>query len=148
MYNSKSKTMKKIIFTFVVFISAISLCIAQNTDYEDIEKTVSYYLDGGTNNDFETLKKAFHEQAMMKFVSKDGYKEVNAIEFFKKVMKPGPKQNRITRIQSINIDGNIATAKLEIEYPTFFFIDHMSLLKIDGNWTVVNKIYYRKSKNN
>lgn len=138
--------MKKTIVTLVLLVSFATVSFSQNTDYNDIATTVSYYLDGGTNNDFETVKKAFHEQAMMKFVTKDGYKEVNAIEFFKRVIKPGPKQNRKTRIQNITISGNIATAILEIEYETFFFIDHMSLLKIDGTWKVVNKIYYRKNK--
>ncbi len=138
--------MKTTILTLAVFLSTFTISFAQNDDYTGIATTVSYYLDGGTNNDFETVKKAFHENAMMKFVSKDGYKEVNAIEFFKRVIKPGPKQNRKTRIQNITIDGNTAVATLEIEYATFFFIDHMSLLKIDGTWKVVNKIYYRKNK--
>lgn len=83
----------------------------------------------------------------MKFISKDGYKEVNALEFFKKVMKPGPKQNRKTKIASIDITGNAAQAKLEIEYETFAFIDYMNLLKVDGEWKVVSKIFYRKQKN-
>lgn len=138
--------MKKTIFTFVLFLSTFTISFSQNTDYADITTTVSYYLDGGTNNDFETLAKAFHQNAMMKFVTKDGYKEVNALEFFKRVIKPGPKQNRKTRILNISISGNIATAILEIEYKTFFFIDHMSLLKVDGTWKVVNKTYYRKNK--
>lgn len=140
--------MKKTILTLVVVLSSLTISFAQNNDYKAVATTVSYYLDGGTNNDFETLKKAFHEKAMMKFVSKDGYKEVNAIDFFKRVIKPGPKQNRKTRIKSISVSGNIAIATLEIEYPTFFFIDHMSLLKIDGTWKVVTKTYYKKSKNN
>lgn len=138
--------MKKTILILVLLMSFVTVSFSQNTDYKDIVTTVSYYLDGGTNNDFETVKKAFHEQAMMKFITKDGYKEVNAIEFFKRVIKSGPKQNRKTRIQNITITGNIATAILEIEYETFFFIDHMSLLKIDGIWKVVNKTYYRKNK--
>lgn len=140
--------MKKTILTLFVFLSTFTISTAQNDDYKAVATTVSYYLDGGTNNDFETLKKAFHKDAKMKFVSKDGYKEVNVIEFFKKVMKPGPKQNRKTRIKNISVTGTVALAELEIEYPTFFFIDHMSLLKIDGTWKVVTKTYYRKQKNN
>ena len=42
-------------------------------------------------------------------------KEVNAIEFFKSRMKPGPKQDRKTRIVSINVTGNAANAQVEIE---------------------------------
>ncbi|MEE9363580.1 MAG: nuclear transport factor 2 family protein [Cellulophaga sp.] len=138
--------MKKIFLTLLVSVSVLTTTFAQKYDYNLVEKTVSYYLDGGSNNDYETLKKAFHKDATMKFISKGEYKEVNALEFFKKVIKPGPKSTRITNISYINISGNTANAKLEIEYPTFMFIDYMNLLKIDGEWKVVSKIYHRKSK--
>jgi hypothetical protein len=130
----------------LLYLLVTPICFSQNSDYAEIEKTVNYYLDGGTNNDYETLKKAFHENATMKFIAKNKYKEVNALEFFKRVIKPNPKQNRITGISYINISGNTASAKLEIEYPTFTFIDYMNLLKIDGEWKVVSKIYFRKTK--
>ncbi len=130
----------KMLFLFL-FISTFSF--AQDSDYAMIEKTVNYYLEGGTNNEFETLKKAFHETATMKFIG-DEYKEVNAIEFFKGAMKPGPKQNRQTRIAYINVSGNAGSAKLEIDYPDFTFIDYMNLLKIDGEWKIVSKIFFRK----
>lgn len=122
-----------------------NLLMAQDADYSQVEQTLRYYLDGGTNNDFETLKKAFHENATMKFVGAE-YKEVNALDFFEKGIKPGPAQNRKTRITSIDIMGNAASARLEAEYPTFTFIDYMSLLKIDGEWKIVSKIFYRKMK--
>ncbi|WP_103867413.1 nuclear transport factor 2 family protein [Aquimarina sp. I32.4] len=137
--------MSKIIFTLAMYITSMAFGIAQDSDYSLVEKTVSYYLDGGTNNDFETLKKAFHKDATMKFISKGVYKEVNALDFFEKVIKPGPKNDRKTKIAYINVAGNTASAKLEIEYPTFMFIDYMNLLKIDGEWKVVSKIFYRKA---
>ncbi len=123
-----------------------TVTFAQDSDLKLVKKTVSYYLDGGTNNDFETLKKAFHKNATMKFIAGDGYREVNALEFFKKGMKKGPKQNRKTRIVAVDIMGTAAQAKLEIDYETFTFIDYMNLLKIDGEWKVVSKIFYRKNK--
>ncbi|MEB3346974.1 nuclear transport factor 2 family protein [Aquimarina gracilis] len=134
--------MKKLLVLLVLCI-ATTLMNAQESDYALVEKTLNYYLEGGTNNDFETLKKAFHETATMRYIT-DEYKEVNALEFFKKGMKPGPKKNRKTKIDYINITGHAANAKLEIEYPTFTFIDYMNLLKIDGEWKVVSKIFYRK----
>ena len=137
--------MKAIIFTILCSFLLTTNIYTQKSDYELVSETVSFYLDGGTNNDFETLKKAFHETATMKFVG-DEYKEVNALAFFKKGMKPGPPQNRKTRIANIDISGHAANAKLEIEYPTFTFIDYMNLLKIDGEWKVVNKIFYKRVK--
>ena len=138
--------MKTKIITLLLCISISTSISAQDSDYKLIEKTVSYYLDGGTNNDFETLKKAFHETATMKYIRNGEYKEVNALEFFKKAVKSGPKQNRKTRISYINVSGNIASAKLQIDYETFSFIDYMNLIKIDGEWKVVSKIFYRQNR--
>ncbi|WP_271784406.1 nuclear transport factor 2 family protein [Aquimarina algiphila] len=135
--------MKTSITTLLLCLNFFTI-LAQQSDYLQVEKTVSYYLDGGTNNDFETLKKAFHETATMKFIRNGEYREVNALEFFKKAVKPGPKQNRKTHISYINVTGNVASAKLQIDYETFSFIDYMNLIKIDGEWKVVSKIFYRK----
>ena len=118
---------------------------AQHTELQLIEKCLNHYLVGGTNNDFDVLKQAFHPTARMKFVG-ESYTEVNALDFFRKGMKPGPKQDRKTRIVSISYSGNAANAQLEIEYPTFFFIDYMHLLKVEGEWKIVSKIFYKKEK--
>ncbi|WP_343487915.1 nuclear transport factor 2 family protein [Allomuricauda sp. d1] len=131
--------------TVVLLLSLSTFIInAQKSDYEMVAQTVNYYLDGGTNNDFETLKKAFHENATMKYITDEGYKEVNALEFFSRMDASKPKQNRQTRIANITVSGHAANARLEIEYPDFSFIDFMNLLKIDGEWKIVNKIFYRK----
>ncbi|KAA1243920.1 nuclear transport factor 2 family protein [Aquimarina sp. RZ0] len=137
--------MKQCLSLFLVL--AITVVSAQESDRKLVEKTVNYYLEGGTNNDFETLKKAFHKTATMKYI-REGYQEVNAIDFFEKIMKPGPKQNRKTKIATIDISGHAAHARLEIEYPTFTFIDYMNLLKIDGEWKIVSKIFYKKLHDN
>ncbi len=136
--------MKRTVILFVVAALSLTSSLAQESDYELVAKTVNYYLDGGTNNSFETLKKAFHETATMKYITEDGYKEVNALKFFSGMDATKPKQNRKTRISDITISGHAANARLEIEYPTFTFIDFMNLLKIDGEWKIVNKIFYRK----
>lgn len=131
-----------------ILISALVACTvsvsAQSSDYDQIVQAVNYYLEGGTNNDFEMLSKAFHPTATMKYITDEGYKEVNALDFFKKAMKPGPPQKRHTRIADISYAGHAANARLEIEYETFTFIDFMNLLKIEGEWKVVNKIFYRR----
>ncbi len=117
---------------------------AQDSDYAAVEKTLNYYLDGGTNRDFDLLKKAFHTTATMRYI-RDGYQEVNALAFFESRMKPGPKSDRQTNIAYINISGVAANAKLEIVYPDYTFIDYMNLLKIDGEWKIVSKIFYKKT---
>jgi hypothetical protein len=137
--------MKTTIFTLLLCICVSLNIFAQESDYSLVEKTVYYYLDGGTNNDFETLKKAFHKDARMKFIRGESYTEVNALDFFEKAIKPGPKQNRTSIVEQINIAGNAANARLRIDYPSFYFIDYMNLLKIDGEWKIVAKIFHRQN---
>ena len=137
--------MKRIFFLLsLVLIFALGLQ-AQSTDLQLIEKCLNHYLVGGTHNDFDRLKQAFHPNATMKFVG-ESYKEANALDFFRKGMKPGPKQKRDTRIVSVSVSGTAANAQLEIEYPTFSFIDYMHLLKVEGEWKIVSKIFYKKEK--
>lgn len=135
----------KNLFFLIILLAGTQPVFAQTSDFQDIQTTLHYYLDGGTNNDYATLEKAFHPQATMKFVGDDGYVEVNAREFFKKGIKPGPKQNRKTRVVSIDISGPAASARVEAIYPTFKFIDYMNLLKVDGQWQIVNKIFYKEN---
>lgn len=61
-------------------------------------------------------------------------------------MKPGSAQNRKTRIVSIDATGHVAQAKLEIEYDTFYFHDYMQLLKMDGEWKIISKTFYKQNK--
>ena len=58
----------------------------------------------------------------------------------------GIKQNRTTKIDRIEVFGNAATAKLTVEYPTFYFHDMMSLIKTKDGWKIVSKIFYREDK--
>ncbi|WP_190809832.1 nuclear transport factor 2 family protein [Flagellimonas sp. S3867] len=116
---------------------------AQESDYQLIEKTLNYYMEGGSNRDFDTLKKAFHDTATMKYITEEGYKEVNALEFFSG-MKSGSRVDRVNRIAEITISGHAANARLELEYKDFTFVDFMNLLKIDGEWKIVNKIFYKR----
>jgi hypothetical protein len=37
-------------------------------------------------------------------------------------------------------------ARIELDYPTVRFIDYMSLLKIDGEWKIIAKIFHAEAK--
>ncbi|MFK7934535.1 MAG: nuclear transport factor 2 family protein [Saprospiraceae bacterium] len=110
-----------------------------------ISETLSHYLEGGTRNDFSTLKKAFYPAATMRHIGDETFKSVNALEFFGNAMKPGPPSNRKTKIVTIDVAGTAAQAKLQIDFPDFRLTDFMQLLKIDGEWKIVSKIFAGES---
>ena len=50
------------------------------------------------------------------------------------------------RIASVEVTGNAARATIVLEYPKVTLTDYMSLLKIDGEWKIVNKIFNAQPK--
>jgi hypothetical protein len=44
-------------------------------------------------------------------------------------------------VVSVDVTGNPASAKIELDYPNARLTDYMSLVKIGGEWKIVNKIF-------
>jgi len=113
---------------------------------QDIQTVLTYYLDGGTNGDSVMFSKAFVPDGQMRFMRNDTVMNVALKDFMARMRNTGTKQERKTKIENIQVFGNAASAKLTIEYPTFYFHDIMSLLKTKDGWKIVGKIFYREEK--
>ena len=111
-----------------------------------IRETLNYYAEGGTTGNPQMVAKAFHPSASMKFIKDAVFTDVPIGVFFSDYIKKGTVQQRTTEINSIDICGNAAQAKLTIDYSSHQFIDYFNLLKIDGRWLIVSKIFFRKDK--
>ena len=140
--------MRKIIFSIAVLVS-FSYTGKTQTDLktmQEIQTVLTYYLDGGTNGDSVMFSKAFVPDGQMRFMRNDTVMNVVLKDFMARMRNTGVKQDRKTKIENIQVFGNAASAKLTIEYPTFYFHDIMSLLKTKDGWKIVGKIFYREDK--
>ena len=45
------------------------------------------------------------------------------------------------RIASVDITDNAASVKVVETYPKSVYVDYLNLLRLNGKWIVVNKIY-------
>ena len=123
---------------------------ARWADEAAIRQTVQYYFDGGKNRDSIALRKAFHPEARMLF-AKDGKLAVVPIgEYIARVaenkLKPGEAGSTRRRVAEVDVAGDAAIAKLELKRPDVLVTDYMSLLKVDGRWMIVNKIFARETR--
>jgi hypothetical protein len=140
--------MRKLIFTTVT-LTIFSFASNSQTDLktmQEIQTVLTYYLDGGSNGDSLTFSKAFVPDGQMRYMRNDTVMNVVLKDFMARMRNTGVKQERKTKIESIQVFGNAASAKLTIEYPTFYFHDIMSLLKTKDGWKIVGKIFYREDK--
>jgi protease I len=56
------------------------------------------------------------------------------------------KSERKIEIVSVNIEGAAANGKIKIETDKVIMYDYMNMLKINGEWKIVSKIFSRKNK--
>ena len=120
---------------------------ARWADEAAIRQTVQYYFDGGKNRDSLTLRKAFHPEARMLFAREGKLVVVPIGEYITRVgsesLKPGEVDSTDRKVVSVDVVGDAAVAKLELKRPNAVLTDYMSLLKVDGRWLIVNKIFTR-----
>ena len=123
--------MKKVFFTIILTSICMIQSNAETTELQLIEQTVMHYFDGMVNHNSESIEKAFHPSATMKW-NDDKFMEVNAIKALSDYVNSNDAAKTKTSIISITTVGDVANAHLKLEYETFYFVDFMQLMKIGG----------------
>ncbi|MDQ3798604.1 MAG: nuclear transport factor 2 family protein [Acidobacteriota bacterium] len=145
--------MKKFTFLFVL-VGISTLFYGYNVWADEKEKEAARvplenYLKGHATGNPEFMRKAFHTEGKMIFV-REGKYSTRTFEEYIAGMKDGkPAANEAQRkrwIESIDVAGNAAVGKIILDYPSGKFVDYMTLLKIDGEWKIVNKSFHFEPK--
>ncbi len=136
--------MKKIIITIFI-LTGISNINAQ-TEIEEINKTLFDYIEGTANGEPDRLKRAFDEDFNLYFVSNDTIRVWSGKKYIENV-KLGVKSNRIGKVISIDFEGNVAIAKIEILMPARkrIYTDYLLLLKVNNSWKIIHKSFTFKN---
>ena len=114
-------------------------------EYQAITEVLNKYIEGCKKADSSIMKPAFSQNATMYSVGSDG-KLVggsiqNLFDGVDKDFQPSPNaQAAITRIEIV---GTAANARIDANNMSgISFTDFFQLLKVEGKWIVVSKIFY------
>ena len=121
----------------------MSDAMVQITDEEAIKRTIQQYVDGGISGRGADMKPAFHDQAtIFGYIGPDLF--AGPIQgLFDWNDGNGPAAELQARIANIDIEGTVATARIELDNWTGHrFTDFFTLLKVDGEWKIMNKVFY------
>jgi hypothetical protein len=116
-------------------------------EYNAIVAVLSQYNEGAAKADSALMKPAFHLQATMFGV--DGERLVggaiqNLYDVIDTSFRPSPEAQ--AAIVRIDIVGTAASARVDTDNVSGFrFTDFFNLLKVEGQWTIVSKIYHTHS---
>lgn len=112
-------------------------------DYDAIVKIIKYYVDGARSGKGADMKPAFHEDAtIFGYVGPDLF--AGPIQkLYEWNDQNGAATEIQSRIASVDVTGTIATVRLEIDNWTGHrFTDIFTLLKVDGQWKIMNKVFH------
>lgn len=132
----------------LAIVSLILSVSVMAQDKKTEEAGVKACLENYMSGDGDKMEKAFHTSATMKYIDiQNGeFKDVPIADFIARVKANTTKTERKIGIESMNIEGTAAQAKIKIETDKVIMYDYMNLLKINGEWKIVSKIFSRFNK--
>ncbi len=113
------------------------------SDRDAITTIVQHYIDGAKSGSGDDMKPAFHEDAtVFGYIGADlfAYPIQNLFAWND---ENGPATELQARIAAIDVIGTVATVRLELDNWTGDrFTDLFTLLKTDGEWKIMNKVFH------
>ncbi len=113
------------------------------TEEARVRTVVETYLHGLKFNDVASLQAAFWPEARLLFVKRDGtIGQLSQPEWYTMFAGSAGKEEEGTlRIAALDITDDAASVKVIETYPKSQYVDYLNLLRLGGEWRIVNKIY-------
>ena len=141
----KSKVLTKLPLVFFVSFISFGYLAAGRSDEQAITKTLRNYIDGSNEKNVVKLKSAFARTATIFYVRDSKLVEIKLEDFFRHIEAgwADPQEHAVVAREILLIDvfDNAAIAKIQANFPDGKAVDYLSLLKIDEQWKIVNKIF-------
>lgn len=133
--------MRSLLLLAALTIAAPAL--AQEKDEAGARAAVNHYLAGHATGSPDEFRAAFHPKAMLYWNRDGALAERTSADYIAGASgKPAADEAQRRRaIESLDVTGNAAMAKVVLDYPSVKFTDYLSLVKADGEWRIVNKIF-------
>ncbi len=119
---------------------------ANVSDQDVITDVIQHYIDGAKSGRGDDMKRAFHEDATI-----FGYAGADLFagpihRLLDWVDENDPATRLQVRIASVDVVGTVATVRLELDnWNGSRYTDMFTLLKVDGEWKIMNKVFHLHS---
>ena len=128
----------------LLFLTTAAALPAQRTGGDEgaVRQVVESYLHGLKFNDVSSLQKAFWPNARLYFQAKGSLGELTQEQWYAGfAANAGKEETGDLRITALEVTHDIASVKVVEDYPGSRYTDYLSLVRFDGKWSIVNKIY-------
>ena len=131
------------------WLSMPGIAIAQQADEDAAaRKPLEAYMQGHATGDAQYMRQAFLPTAHIEGIRDGKFLSWTADEYIAgfKGQPPADEARRKRWIDSVDVNGNAAMARITLDYPSGTFTDYFVLLKVDGEWKIANKVWTRQVK--
>ena len=139
----------------LIMIAALMLLpaplLAQQPSAEDAAVRTAiadHYFKAHATGSGEPLKGMFVEEGRMMWVQ-DGQLRVRTSADYIGGFQGKPaadEASRKRRVLMTDVTGDVAVAKVELDYPDMRFVDYFTLAKLGGEWKIIHKSFQRFPK--
>jgi hypothetical protein len=113
------------------------------TEKDAIMSVVQHYIDGAKSGSSADMRLAFHDDATIFGYDGDNLFAGPIHRLFDWNDQNGPAADLQANIVNIDVAGTIATVRLELDNWTGTnYTDLFTLLKVDGRWKIMNKLFH------
>ena len=143
-------SIRSAVATAILVLAAAASGMAQEAHSEEaaVRAALEHYLLGHATGDGAHFGIVFHPQSKLFWMRDDTLNTRTSADYIAGA-SGGPAEDEDQRrreIAMVDVTGDAAVAKVVLDYPTVLLTDYMSLLKIDGEWKIVNKIFTAEPK--
>ncbi|QDZ08691.1 nuclear transport factor 2 family protein [Sphingomonas panacisoli] len=134
---------ERVVITVGAAFLLLGLAPPPNPEEANVRATLNLYLQGHASGSGDYMRQAFVPEARLLFMRDGKLTQVTSEEYASRFTgKPADDEAKRKRsIGLIDIAGDAAIARIDLDYPDAKFVDYMTLLKIDGKWRIVNKSF-------
>jgi hypothetical protein len=112
------------------------------SEIENVNEVLNVYLEGMVEKNTDKIEKIFYSKSTMLFVQADILNEIPVFPGLIGYIKQTPEDKQAkTRIVFSDTVGNAASGKVEVISNNLVYTDYFNLLKIDGSWKIINKVF-------
>lgn len=116
---------------------------ADAAELEAIEKVIALYVDGARIGKGDVMKPAFHQDATIFGYAGPDLMAGPIQELFDFNDENGPAPDIQTEITNIDLADTVAMVRVELDNWTGDrYTDLFTLLKVDGQWKIMNKVFH------
>ena len=129
--------------------AAAAQAVIPGADEAAIRKTIEdHYFKAHATGSGESLRGVFVEEGRMFWSADDQLRSRTSSDYINGFSgQPAANEaQRRRRVLMVDVTGDVAVAKAELDYPDVRLIDYFALVRAGGEWKIVSKIFQRFPK--